>query len=145
MYDRIFVQSPRFGTSYSTRNILPTFLCKGLSFGKFYSFYQDFCAKALVLVNPSRRNSLTRFVHIIHDTKAVLLPNWSHFTVVEIRYYFLLKYCLKLRPRGFRQCLAPSWFLYFEFLLSNRHSDVITRCPRASTWPFFCRKIYRSV
>ena len=49
-------------------------------------FYRNFCANALVLVNSTiSRSSLIGFVHIIHDTKAVLLPNWSYFTIVEIR------------------------------------------------------------
>ena len=71
-------------------------------------FYRDFHATALVLVNPTvgeifHQDLLAKSLGLVNSTELEMF--YKDFvgkalcTVLEI-----------LRPRGFRQCRAPSWF-----------------------------------
>ena len=67
------------------------FAQKSLPFGYSYSAEVQILQKISSFCKSyDSRNSLTRFVHII-STKAVLQLNWSHFTVVEIRWFLFVE------------------------------------------------------
>ena len=66
-------------------------------------FYQEFVRKALVLVSATVLEIF--YQEFVHHTKALILVNP---TVIKILNPLR-------RPRGFRQCRAPTWFLLIVF------------------------------
>ena len=85
---RFLQKSPRFGKSYSIRNILLRFVQKSPSFGKSYSSRN--ILPIFVQKSPSSQIGPTLQQQKLDDS--CLLKGW-----------------LTLRPRGFRQCRSPSW------------------------------------